>query len=64
MSTPASRWIDARISDALASAFTQIDRYQRDGYCTTEDVETALALGWDEAVLEGWREWRDDEYAS
>lgn len=27
MSTPASRWINGRISDALARAFDQIDRY-------------------------------------
>lgn len=63
MSTPASRWIDARISDALARAFEQIDGYQRDGYCTPQDVETALSMGWDEAVLEGWREWREDNDA-
>lgn len=57
MSTPPSRWIDARISDALAGAFAKIDGYQRDGYCTEEDVYVALMHGWDEAVAEGWREW-------
>lgn len=60
MSSPASRWINARISDALARAFEQIDGYQRDGYCTTQDVEIALLTGWDEAMLEGWREWREE----
>ena len=60
MSSTASRWIDARISDALARAFAQIDDYQRDGNCTEEDVHTALTLGWGEGVAEGWREWKDD----
>lgn len=61
MSSRASRWIDARINDALGRAFDQIDRYQRDGYCTSEDVEQALALGWDEAVADAWREYTSEE---
>ncbi|WP_436702480.1 hypothetical protein [Nocardioides sp. BYT-33-1] len=60
MSTPASRWIDARISDALDRAFERIDGYQRDGYCTEEDVYAALMNGWGEGVAEGWREWIDE----
>lgn len=59
MSTPASRWIDNRIEDALTDAFRKIDRYQRDGYCTPDDVREALRLGWDESVLDAW-----DEYAA
>jgi hypothetical protein len=61
VSSTASRWIDSRISNALARAFEQIDRYQRDGYCTEQDVLDALSLGWDEAVVEGWREWKAEE---
>lgn len=61
MSTPSSRWIDARISDALAGAFAQIDRYVRDGYCANEDVLQALQSGWGEAVADGWLEWVEEE---
>ena len=60
MSSPASRWIDARVSDALSRAFDQIDRYQRDGYCTEQDVTEALNLGWGDAVAEGWREYVEE----
>ena len=60
MGTPASRWIDQRINDALARAFDQIDRYQRDGYCTPEDVTETLRLGWDEAVLDAWLEYIEE----
>jgi hypothetical protein len=57
MSTPASRWVDARICDALARAFDQIERYVRDGYCTPDDVMEALLRGWsDEALADAWRE--------
>lgn len=61
MSSPASRWIDARISDALARAFERIDGYQRDGYCTEQDVTEALDRGWGEAVADGWREYVEAE---
>jgi len=61
MSSTGSRWIDARISDALSRAFDQIDGYQRDGYCTEADVETALAMGWGDGVLDGWREYIGEE---
>ena len=61
MSSTASRWIDARISDALARAFDQIDGYQRDGYCTEQDVTEALELGWGDAVAEGWREYIEED---
>jgi len=60
MGTPASRWIDARISDALATAFDQITGYVRDEYCSPDDVFEALALGWGEGVAEGWREWCEE----
>lgn len=61
MSSPASRWIDKRIADALDRAFDQIDRYQRDGYCTEEDVLQALQMGWGDAVADGWREFIGEE---
>lgn len=61
MSTPASRWINSRITDALGRAFDQIDRYQRDGYCTEQDVTEALTLGWGEEVADGWREYIGEE---
>lgn len=53
----AGGWIDARINDALSRAFDQIDAYQRDGYCTEQDVTEALVTGWDEAVTDAWREY-------
>lgn len=61
MSSASSRWIDARISDALADAFDQIAGYVRDEYCTYEDVLTALNLGWGDGVAEGWREWIEED---
>ena len=61
MPSPASHWIDLRISDALARAFDRIDAYQRDGYCTQEDVTEALSRGWDEAVADAWREYIGEE---
>jgi hypothetical protein len=60
MSSPASRWIDARITDALGRAFDQIDRYQRDGYCTPEDVSEALARGWGDAVQDEWLDYAEE----
>lgn len=57
MSTPASLRIDRYIETALDRAFEQIDRYQRDGYCTEEDVAEALYMGWGDAVADGWREY-------
>ena len=60
MSSPASRYIDARISDSLADAFNRIEQYVREGYCTADDVLTALNLGWGEGVAEGWREWCEE----
>lgn len=61
MSSTASHWIDARISDALADAFDKITTYVREEYCTVEDVTTALNLGWGEGVAEGWREWCEED---
>ena len=60
MSSPAFRWIDARISGALGHAFDQIDQYQRDGYCTKQDVTEALMLGWGAVVAEGWHEYIEE----
>ena len=50
-------WIHHRIDYALQRAYEQIDGYQRDGYCTEADVIEALAAGWGDGVLEGWREY-------
>ena len=61
MATTASRWIDRVIDAALQRAFDQIDRYQREGYCTEEEVTEALTRGWDEAVADAWREYIEEE---
>lgn len=53
----ARAWIDYRIGTALHQAFDQIDKYQRDGYCTPEDVRSWIASGWGEDILERWNEW-------
>jgi hypothetical protein len=60
MNSPAFRWIDARISDALARAFDRIDAYQRDGYCTREEVVEALGRGWGDAIADAWREYNEE----
>ena len=61
MSTSASsRWIDARLSDALAEAFDQISQYVREGGCTEAEVRHALLLGWGEEVADGWDEWVEE----
>lgn len=57
MSNPAGRYINARVEAALERAFDQIARYQRDGYCTEEDVTAALYRGWGDAVAEAWSEY-------
>jgi len=57
VATPESRYIDTQISSALDRAFARIDSYQRDGYCTEQDVLDALYRGWDEAVVDAWREY-------
>lgn len=53
----AQDWIDARVDRALTAAFDQIDGYQRDGYCTENDVEAALTTTWGDAVADAWREY-------
>ena len=59
MGAPSSDWIDRRITNALDLAFYQIDRYQRDGYCTEDDVVQALNR-WGDGVADFWREYVED----
>ncbi len=47
-------WIDERIERALDHAFGQIVAYQRDGFCTENDVAQAINA-WGGAVEESWR---------
>lgn len=53
----ATRWINSRMDDALNRVFDQIDRYQRGGYCTEDEVTEVLQTGWDDAVTDAWREY-------
>lgn len=61
MSTPISKWIDARLFEAHERAFQKIWDYQRSGQCTLEEIRQALYLGWGDDVVDMWDEWLGDE---
>lgn len=57
-------WVDSRVQEALYRCFDQLDKYQRDGHCTPEDIRRWLVQGWGEDMLDAWNEWRaeDEEF--